>query len=84
MRTFCMTRLVMGNKPSTNISIVAVQKSTELEDFPESEPEACEVLKKDIYVDNVFVTAPDMETLSGKFEGLKGLLEQEVSSSRSG
>ena len=45
LRTFCMTRLVMGNKPSTNISIVAVQESTELEDFQESEPEACEILK---------------------------------------
>ena len=71
VRTFCMTRLVMGNKPSTNISIVAVQKSTELEDFPESEPEACEVLKKDIYVDNVFVTAPDMETLLRKIRGVE-------------
>ena len=30
LRTFCMTRLVMGNKPSTNISIVAVQESTDL------------------------------------------------------
>ena len=63
LRTFCMTRLVMGNKPSTNISIVAVQQSTELEDFPTSEPEACKVLKENIYVDNVFVTSPDLETL---------------------
>ena len=45
LRTFCMTRLVMGNKPSTNISIVVVQQSTELEDFPISETKACEVLK---------------------------------------
>ena len=35
LRTFSMTRLVMENKPSTNISIVAVHK---LEDFKESEP----------------------------------------------
>ena len=63
LKTFCMTRLVMGNKPSTNISIVAVQESTELWDFQTSEPEACEVLKKDIYVDNVFVTAPTIEEL---------------------
>ena len=55
-----MTRLGMENKPSTNIS-----ESTELEDFQESEPEACEVLMKDIYVDNVFVTAPDLEQNQG-------------------
>ena len=66
-----MTRLVMGNKPSTNISIVAVQESTELEDFKESEPEACEVLMKDIYVDNVFVTAPDLEELLRIIKGVK-------------
>ena len=71
LRTFCMTRLVMGNKPSTNISIVAVQQSTELEDFQESEPEACEVLKKDIYVDNVFVTAADLEELLRTIRGVE-------------
>ena len=67
-----MTRLVMGNKPSTNISIVAVQESTELEDFQSSEPEACEVLKKDIYVYNVFVTAPTIEELLRIIKGGEG------------
>ena len=71
LRTFCMTRLVMGNKPSTNISIVAVEESTELEGFQESEPEACEVLMKDIYVDNVFVTGPDLETLLRIIKGVE-------------
>ena len=71
LRTFCMTRLVMGNKPSTNISIVAIQQSTELEDFHTIEPEACEVLNKDIYVDNVFVTAPDIETLLRIIKGVE-------------
>ena len=65
LRTFCMTRLVMGNKPSTNISIVAVQQSTKLEDFETSLPKACDVLKKNMYVDNVFVTAPNVEELLG-------------------
>ena len=59
VRIFCMNRLVMGNKPSTNISIIAVQKCTELSDISVSLPEACEVLIKDIYVDNVFVTGQD-------------------------
>ena len=61
----------MGNKPSTNISIVAVQESTGLEDFQKSKPEACEVLKKDIYVDNVFVTAPDLEQLLRIIKGVE-------------
>ena len=64
LRTFCMTRLVMGNKPSTNISIVAVQQCTKLHDFESRLPEACSTLLNDIYVDNVFITAPDLETLS--------------------
>ena len=46
LRTFCMTRLVMGNRPSTNISIVAVQQATNLQDFATRLPKACEVLIK--------------------------------------
>ena len=42
---------------------MAVQQSTKLEDFETSLPEACQVLNETIYVDNVFVTAPDNETL---------------------
>ena len=42
-----------------------------MEDFQASEPEACEVLKKDIYVDNVFVTAPDLGTLLRRIEGVE-------------
>ena len=61
VRTFCMNRLVMGNKPSTNISIIAVQKWTELSDICVRLPE---VLMKDIYVDNIFVTGPDKQSLN--------------------
>ena len=50
-----------GNKPSTNISIIVVQKCTELSDISVRLQEACEVLMKDIYVDNVFVTGPDKQ-----------------------
>ena len=63
VRTFCMTRLIMGNKPSTNISIVAVHKCTKLQDFETRLPEACEVLMKEIYVDNVLVVGPNDETV---------------------
>ena len=71
LRTFCVTRLLVRNKPTTNISIVADQQSNELKDFQESEPEACEVLKKNVYVDNVFVTAPELETLLGIIQGVE-------------
>ena len=50
---------------------MAVQESTELDCFKESEPQACEVLKKDIYVDNVFVTAPDLVTLMRIIQGVE-------------
>ena len=33
LRTFAMTRLVMGNKPSSNISIVALKETAKLNDF---------------------------------------------------
>ena len=42
-----------------------------MEDFQTSEPEACEVLKKDIYVDNVFVTAPTIEDLLRIIRGVE-------------
>ena len=35
IRTFAMTRLPMGNCPSTNISITAVKETSKLEDFKE-------------------------------------------------
>ena len=60
VRTFAMTRLIMGNKPSTNISIVAVQQTTKLFDFEERLPEACEVLRKELYADNAFVVGQDI------------------------
>ena len=33
IKTFTMTRLPMGNCPSTNISITVVKETTKLEDF---------------------------------------------------
>ena len=59
MKTYAMTRLVMGNKPSTNISIVAVKETAQLEDFKTRYPVAYQALMYDSYVDNVFLTAPD-------------------------
>ena len=63
IRTFSMTRLVMRNRPSSNISVLAVRESTNLQDFRVRYPDACKTLLRDSYVDNVFVTAPNIEVL---------------------
>ena len=68
IRTFCMTRLVMGNKPSANLSIIAVRKTAELGTFPEQFPVAYKALIDDSYVDNVFITAPNIDKLRSGIE----------------
>ena len=68
VRVFYMQRLVMGNMPSSNISIVAVHKTANLFDFKTKHPNTYETLTKDSYVDNVFVTAGDQVELNNKIE----------------
>ena len=63
IRTFCMTRLVMGNKISPNFSIIAVNETAELEDFPSRYPDVHEALTRNTYVDNVLVVKPSLEEL---------------------
>ena len=63
IRTFCMTRLVMGNKPSGGLSMVAMRETADLGDNALMYPAAYETITRDAYVDNVFRTAPDIETL---------------------
>ena len=63
--------IVMGNKPSTNISIIVVQKCTELSDISVRLQEASEVLMKEIYVDNVFVTGPDKQSLNSSIKSVE-------------
>ena len=71
IRTFSMTRLVMGNKPSANLSIIAVRKTAELENFSEQYPIAFKAIVEDSYVDNVFITAPDIDKLSFGIEEIE-------------
>ena len=63
IRTFAMTRLVMGNKPSSNISVLAVRECTNLLNYKKRYPDACQTLLRDTYVDNVFVTGESIESL---------------------
>ena len=63
IRYFKMERLVMGNKPSASLSGVALAETAKLEDFPTRFPSAFNALTRDAYVDNVFLTAPDQESI---------------------
>ena len=78
LRTFAMTRLVMGNKPSSNISIVTVKETAQLDGCVNEFPVAYKALMDDSYVDNVFLTAPDMKTL------VQGIAEIETVAAKGG
>ena len=66
LRTFAMTRLVMGNGPSTAISIIAVKETTNLFNFATQYPDAKETLCRNSYVDNVNIGADSHEELKKK------------------
>ena len=63
LRTSCMTGLVMGNKPSTNISIVAMRLNTSRGENKVQYPIAHEALTLNSYVDNTFCGADNDEDL---------------------
>ena len=63
IRTFMMTRLVMGNGPSTAISIISVKETAHLLDFAVKYPYAKEALCRNSYVDNVNVGADNLDDL---------------------
>ena len=68
IRTFCMTRLGMGLKPSANFAIIAMKETSKLEDFEERYPIAKKALSEDSYVDNTFVTGKTIEGIRRKIE----------------
>ena len=71
IETFCMTRLVMGNKPSTNISGVAMKETTKLEDYAAKYPIAREALDRNSYVDNTNTGADTHEQLKKNIEEIE-------------
>ena len=71
IETFCMTRLVMGNRPSTSISGVAVKETTKLEDYMDRFPVARQALDRDSYVDNTNVGADSHEQILKKIEEIE-------------
>ena len=68
VRTFCMTRLGMGLKPSANFAIIAMKETSKLEDFEEKYPVAKKALSDDSYVDNTFVTGKSVDDVRKKIE----------------
>ena len=56
-----MTRLVMGNKPSPAISIVAMHETAMLEDNASKYPAAFDSIVRNGYVDNIFCMGPDLQ-----------------------
>ena len=69
--TFCMTRLGMGNKISYNFSIIAVNDTAELADFPTRFPYVHQALTEDTYVDNVLVVKPTLEEIKTTIEQIE-------------
>ena len=61
----------MGNKPSGNLSLVALKETAELDDNKEKYPAAYQAIKNDSYVDNLFVTAPDINILKAKIKEIE-------------
>ena len=66
VKIFSMRRLVMGNRPSANVSQIALKETAKLEDNEERFPHAYAALCKDSYVDNTFVTANNHEVIHQK------------------
>ena len=60
LRHYAMTRLVMGNRPSGPISCVAVHETARLGNHENQFPAAFEALSNNTYVDNTFITGPDL------------------------
>ena len=79
IETFAMTRLVMGNKPSTSISGVAMKETARLEDFFTKYPAARQALDQDSYVDNTNTGADNHEELLKKIAEIEYVSLREVS-----
>ena len=71
LRTFAMTRCVMGNKPSTNISCVAVKLNAERGNNKEKYPVAHKALTRNSYCDNTFLTAKNHDILESGIEEIE-------------
>ena len=68
IRTFCMTRMVMGVKSSANFAVIAMKETAKLYDYEQRYPVAKKALSEDSYMDNTFVTAATPAELEAKIK----------------
>ena len=54
VKVFCMTQLVMGNKPSSTLSVMPMAETARLRNKEKDLPIVFQALTRDCYVDNVF------------------------------
>ena len=71
LKTFAMTRIIMGHKPSSNISVIALKETALLGDNKDRYPDAYVALHDDSYVDNTFVGAENHEKIKAKIEEIE-------------
>jgi len=76
LRVFCMTRLVMGNKPSGNLSLVALKETAELDTNSLDYPSAYQAIMYDSYDDNLFVTASNTSELKMMIQSIEKVLSK--------
>ena len=68
-----MRRLVIGNNPSGNLSLVALKETAELGTNRIDFPAAYQTIKYDSYVDNLFATASNIRELRAKIEEIENV-----------
>ena len=76
IRIFAMKRLVMGNKPSANVSQIALKETAHLDDNAEKFPAARTALCDNSYVDNVFTIADSHEEVKGNIADIEEVAGQ--------
>ena len=76
IRTFAMTRIIMGHKPSSNISVIALKETALLGDNKSLYPDAHEALHNDSYVDNTFAGAEDHQNIKKKIKEIESVAGQ--------
>ena len=58
-----MTRQLVGNIVSTNLSIVAMKRTAELRDNCDKYPLAYDTISRKTYVDNILINTPNYKQL---------------------
>ena len=68
VKIFSMRSLVMGNKPSANVSQIALKETAKMDDNEKQFPDAHDALCHDSYVDNTFLTAGNTQVIQKKID----------------